>query len=192
MEQEPQSLEQTIQTNITDLDLRKHLGESAYDDIIKYSELANVNSIYDLLPHDRSYKIILIEQKQNSGHWVAIYRYTDPKTKKDTLEAFDSYGIFVDRELSFIPRMVRKLLGQDDDYLSDLFKKVPKDVPVVYNKKKFQKLRNGVNTCGRWVILRTIMMKDFYYNLEEFIEFIDKWKKETGMTGDELVSYWVK
>ena len=53
--EEPQSLEQTIQTNITDLDLRKHLGESAYDDIIKYTELANVNSIYDLLPHDRSY-----------------------------------------------------------------------------------------------------------------------------------------
>jgi len=188
----PQSLEQTIQTNITDLDLRKHLGESAYDDIIKYNELANVNSIYDLLPHDRSYKIILIEQKQNSGHWVAIYRYTDPKTKKDTLEAFDSYGNFIDGELKFIPKMIRRLLGEEKNLLTDLFKKLPKDVPVVYNKKKFQKLKNGINTCGRWVILRTIMMKDFYYNLEEFIDFINKWKEQTGMTGDELVAYWVK
>jgi hypothetical protein len=140
----PQSLEQTIQTNITDLDLRKHLGESAYDDIIKYNELANVNSIYDLLPHDRSYKIVLIEQKQNSGHLVAIYRYTDPKTKKDTLEAFDSYGNFIDGELKFIPKMIRRLLGQEKNLLTELFKKLPKDVPVVYNKKKFQKLKNGV------------------------------------------------
>jgi hypothetical protein len=65
-------------------------------------------------------------------------------------------------------------------------------VPVVYNKKKFQKLKNGINTCGRWVILRTIMMKDFYYNLEDFIDFINKWKEQTGLTGDELVAHWVK
>jgi hypothetical protein len=186
------SLEQTIQTNITDLDLRKHLGESAYDDIIKYNELADVNSIYDLLPHDRSYKIILIEQKQNSGHWVAIYRYIDPKTKKDTLEAFDSYGNFIDGELKFIPKIIRRMLGQEKNLLTELFKKLPKDVPVVYNKKKFQKLKNGINTCGRWVILRTIMMKDFYYNLEDFIDFINKWKEQTGLTGDELVAHWVK
>lgn len=184
-------LEDTIKTNISDVDLRHHLGESAYDDIIKYSELGNVNSIYDLLPEDRSYKIILIEQQVNKGHWVAIYRYKDVKTKKDTIEAFDSYGNFIDSELSYIPKIIRQLLGQDENLLTKLLKKLPKDVPVVYNKKRFQKLKKDVNTCGRWVILRTIMMKDFFYNLEDFIDFINKYKKESGLTGDELVSTWV-
>jgi hypothetical protein len=42
--------------------------------IVKYSELVNYGSIDELLPTDKSFKILLIETKLNSGHWVCIMR----------------------------------------------------------------------------------------------------------------------
>jgi len=70
-------LEQRIATNITDLDLNRYFPETKSDNhhVIKYSELVDVKSIYDLLAKDMSYKIILIEEKLNKGHWVCILRY---------------------------------------------------------------------------------------------------------------------
>jgi hypothetical protein len=178
-------LNKQLKTNITDEDLNRHLGLNAYNEIIKYSDLAGVNSIYDILPKDKSYKVILIEDSPNHGHWCSIYRYGD------TIEWFDSYGLKYDGELKFINRCIKKMLGEDKHYLTDLLKKV-KDRKVIYNKKKLQKLKNGINTCGRWVILRTIMMKDFFCDLDQFLEFVEDTTKENNITGDEMVALWVR
>jgi hypothetical protein len=35
------------------------------------------------------------------------------------------------------------------------------------------------------------MMKNFFYDLEEFQKFIKKYKKEIGLGADELVAYWI-
>jgi hypothetical protein len=176
-----------MRTNITDLDLQRYFPEthSSRDNVMKYSELADVKSIYDILPTDRSYKIILIEDHYNSGHWTAIMRYGD------TIETFDSYGLEPDGELKFINKVQKLLLGEDKKYLTKLLDKV-KDSKKVWNKKKLQKLSNGSATCGRWVILRICMMKDFGFTLKEFQDFVKKYKDEYGLTTDELVSFWVK
>jgi len=174
-----------MRTNITDLDLKRYFPEtnSPRDNVIKYSELADVKSIYDILPTDRSYKIILIEDNYNSGHWTAIMRYGN------TIENFDSYGVAPDGELKFINKIQKVLLGQDKKYLTHLLD-MAKDRKV-WNKKKLQKLSNASATCGRWVILRIIMMKDFGFTLKEFQDFIKKYKNELGLSSDELVSLWV-
>jgi len=95
-----------MRTNITDLDLERYFPETNHynDNVIKYSELANYKSIEELLPKDRSYKIVLIEQNYNSGHWTALLRYDD------TIEWFDSYGVCPDGELKFINAVKRRLL----------------------------------------------------------------------------------
>jgi len=175
-----------MRTNITDLDLERYFPETNHykNNVIKYSELANFKSIEDILPKDKTYKIILIEENYNSGHWTCLLRYGD------TIEWFDSYGLAPDGELKFINAVKRRLLGEGRKILSELLSKV-KDKKVVYNKVKLQKLCNHSTTCGRWVILRILMMKNFFFNLKEFQDFIKKYKKEIGLGADELVAYWV-
>jgi hypothetical protein len=59
-----------IKTPLTDDDLERFLGKGAKDNVIKYSELGNYSDLEELLSHDKSYKIILIEYEKNKGHWI--------------------------------------------------------------------------------------------------------------------------
>ena len=175
-----QDILRRMRTDMTDLDLERY-GFTP-DDIMKYSELADVNSIYDILPHDRSSKILLVESEYSKGHWVALLRYDN------TIEMMDSYGIHPDEELSFVSNLQKTLLGQDKKYLTHLLKKLPKAVNKVYNKKKLQKIVNGSATCGRYVVLRIVLMRDFGLNLKEFQDFLSHWTAHTDLSSDELVS----
>ena len=182
-------IHKTMHKNITDLDLKRYLPEtnSPNDNVIKYSELADIDSLDEILPHDKSFKIVLIEDSYNSGHWCAILRYGK------TYEWFDSYGIGIDEELKFIDSLQKKLLGQDRKYLTKLLEKLPKKTTkVVWNKRKLQSIANDSNTCGRWCILRIVTMTDFGFDLKQFHEFIDTWKKKLKLSPDEMVSLWVK
>ena len=58
---------------LTDSDIETYLGKKV--NIINFSELKNYNHIDELLPDDKSYVIILIEQDKNTGHWIALMRY---------------------------------------------------------------------------------------------------------------------
>ena len=75
------------QKPLSDTDLRTILGASLK--ILKYSELANVSALNSLLPSGQDYCIILYEQEENSGHWVALLRGS---SENDGYEFFDPYG----------------------------------------------------------------------------------------------------
>jgi len=92
--------------------------------------------------------------------------------------------------LKYIPEVVKRMLGEDNYHLSRLLRDV-KDRQVIYSKKRLQKLEDGINTCGRWVLLRILMMKEFFYTLQEFLNFIQDSVEETEMTTDELVASWI-
>ena len=77
---------------LTDSDLEKYFGSGVESEIIKYSELANYKTIDELLPKPFDFRIILVEQKPMSGHWVLILKYGD------TIENFNSYGIEIDKQ----------------------------------------------------------------------------------------------
>ena len=64
-----------MRTDMTDLDLERY-GFSP-NDVMKYSELVYINSIYDILPHDKSSKILLVESEYSKGHWVWKYYRND-------------------------------------------------------------------------------------------------------------------
>jgi len=155
--------------------------------IIKYSELSRYETIEDLLPKDTDFRIILIEQNYNSGHWACILRYGK------TIEWFDSYGIKPDGELKFISTIKKKLLGEDHKYLTGLLNEADsRGWNVIYNKKKLQKLKDGINTCGRWVLLRITMMKDMMFDLPDFLAFVEKNFEGGDLTKDEMIVRWVK
>lgn len=159
--------------------------------IIKYADLQNYPSIYDLLPGPETFKIILIESKRNQGHWVCILRYNDSITKQDTIEFFDSYGGSPDGELSFIPDTMRRMLGEGRKLLAPLIRTKHDTTNFVYNKKRLQELNDEVCTCGRWSTLRIWCMQLRGMDLEQFQEFLERQSKRLHKPYDILVCDWV-
>ena len=170
-----------ISKPMTDLDLEQYVGVKPKD-IIKYSELKNYKTMTELLPKDKSFRIILIEDKFNSGHFVAILRYGD------TVEFFNSYKGKPDDDWKFINRMIRVILGEATNELTRLFKSAKDEgFKTVHNTTRLQKLSNKVMTCGRWCVLRIELMKAGY-NLPEFVHFVKDYAKKLGKSTDYVVS----
>jgi hypothetical protein len=173
-----------IMNMISDEDIKRYLGVEGHKNIIKYSELDNYKSIDKFLPKIYDYKIILIESQQNAGHWVIILKYKN-KDNKIVIEYFNSYGMKPEADLSYVGSAMNKVLGNDKDNLKELLNDATsKGYEVIYNKKRFQSSNKKVNTCGRWSILRIIMMKHYKMNLEEFIDFITQLKKKYKVEAD--------
>ena len=163
-------IEARIKKPMSDGDLEKYTGVKS-EDIIKYSDLKNYPTIADLLPEQKDFRIILIEDKYNSGHWVVVLR--DGKN----IEYFNSYGAKWDYDWKFINRMIRTILGQNTNEMTRLMDQAEKDgYKVTYNKTRYQTLSSGSQTCGRWVIFR-IETHKMGYNNEQFKELVDKFKK---------------
>ena len=173
-----------IGTNITDGDIRRYFGDGVESKILKYSELANYKTIDDLLPKPRDFRIILIEDSPNTGHWTCILKYDK------TIEWFNPYGIRPDAQKNLLGKARNMLLGQSQDYMTNLMK-ASKGYKLIYNKKRLQKLKQGINTCGRWIILRVICMKDLMMSLKDFIKMIDDTQEASGLPKDALVAVWI-
>ena len=173
-----------IGTNITDGDIRRYFGNGVEGRILKYSDLADYNTIDELLPKSRDFRIILIEDSVNRGHWCAILKYDK------TIEWFNPYGIRPDAQKNMLGKITNIMLGQERDYMTELMEK-SKGYKLIYNKKKLQKLKAGINTCGRWIILRVICMKDMMMGLKEFIKLIETNREASGLPNDALVAIWI-
>lgn len=173
-----------ISTNISDDDLKRYFGENVQENVIKYSELSKYNDISDLLNKDKSYKIILFENEINSGHWLLILRYNS------TIEFFNSYGLKPNADFLFVSRIKNWFLGQNPNYLKNLLDNAEKNgFNVIYNKTKLQQMKKGINTCGRWIILRIIMMQFFNQDLQGFLNFIYNLVKQYNYSPDVIVTH---
>jgi len=173
---------------ISDEEIKKYLGVEGYNNIIKYSDLDNYKSINKFLPKIYDYKIILIESQQNTGHWVVILKYKN-KDNKIVIEYFNSYGMKPETDLSYINSNMNKILENDKGNLKQLLNNATsKGYEVIYNKKRFQSSNKKVNTCGRWSILRIMMMKNYKMDLEKFNSFIDQLKKKYKVKSDIIVA----
>lgn len=179
----PQEIMHKITTPLSDDDLKYYLGTDIKKQIITFSDLDNYESIDDLLPKDRSYKIILIEEEKNRGHWVAIMRYDK------VIEYFNSYGTKPTNDLNFVGQIKNKLLGQSKDLIKSLLDNaLHKGYKVIYNTKKFQKLGPNINTCGRHICCRLVAMTKLFYDLQEYINYIDQFKKKYNVDSDQVVA----
>ena len=174
---------------ITDADFAKYFSD-APEKILKYSQLADIKDIDELLPNDKDYRVILTESKRNEGHWCCIMKYTDSEGKK-WIEWFDSYSGKPDSELKFIPEPIKKMLGQDKNYLSRILKTVKPPYNILYNATKYQKLKDGINTCGRWCIARLLFFH-IGYSLKDFKDFVKESSKlQGGKPYDILMTDWI-
>jgi len=175
---------QRIGTSLTDGDIARYYGDGAESKILKYSELANYRHIDELLPKERDFRVILVEHENNQGHWCCIMKYNK------TIEWFNPYGVRPDGQKNLLGKIRNQMLGQAEDYMTNLMKS-SKGYKLIYNKARLQKLRQGINTCGRWIILRIIYMKDMMMDLKMFNKMIKDTQKATGLPNDALVAIWI-
>lgn len=111
--------------------------------ILLFSQIADYETLDDLLkPYNRV--IILWETAKRRGHWTCLF-----KNIKDEIFFFDSYAIKPEGELRYSAGK-NKYLNQQRNTLLRLFK----GHYVRYNDIALQKWSKGINTCGRWCILR--------------------------------------
>lgn len=140
-------------------DLREMLQEDKETTkIMGYDDLSNIESLDELFEGDKRAVIILLQIETKDapkvGHFIALLN------KEDHVEHFDPYGFSVDQELA---------ITHEKDYLGILFRR--EDKRIVTSKRRFQKIRESVNTCGRWCVVR---IKHYNMSLSEFSTFIDQ------------------
>jgi len=167
-------IKENVVTPLDDGDIRHNLGAGAK--ILKYNELAGINSLDELLPNNRSFCVILYLDSSHSGHWCAVTR------NASGVYFFDSYGGAPDSQLRWVPEATRDSLGVDGTYLTTILRTATQ--PVYYNKHDYQSEKDGVATCGRWCCLfikKGMNCEDFYY-------FIKQQERKYKLNGDMLVS----
>jgi hypothetical protein len=172
-------LEQILKKNITDTDIKKYFENPL---ILEYKDLEKYVDIYEILPEHKSFCFLLLETSKRKGHWMLLCRY------KDTIELFDSYGQSLVKEFSYIPKSVRRLLGEKPDTLKYLLKHTSKpEDEVIYNLTPLQSDKEGINTCGRWCILRAQALQKLTYTLEEFLDWIETQSEARKIPPDVFV-----
>lgn len=164
--------------SLSDFDLKSVLGTDLK--IIKYADLDNFKSLNEILPHDNSYVVILIESELNTGHWCAL------SFRNNIFTLFDSYGCDLREELDFISRFKNYILGNTKKEMTDLIKNTEDCCEVVFNKERLQSKNSGVASCGRWVSAYLSYFK-LGYDLKEFLEFIYKRCVESGLPPDVVI-----
>ena len=154
--------------------------------IIKYAELDQYSDIYHLLPNRMDFCFILTESELNSGHWTLLIR------DDNNFEYFDSYGTSPKNILDYIPTFMNKRLGNNyNEDIGMMIKSIKKTDKFIYNKTKFQKEQEGINTCGRWVIARLSLFLSDDLNLKDFTKLIKTKAKQLKMTNDEFITFLV-
>lgn len=122
----------------------------------QYDELSHFKTMEEAMQGKQSMIILMNIMTNNKmskiGHWICIL------DKGSYYEHFDSYGLDIDQELH---------ITHEKKYLSLLLKNSSKGLQL--NREKLQERKEDVNTCGRWVVCRTI-----FYNqsLHEFISVV--------------------
>jgi hypothetical protein len=178
-QKELDKMKNILNYSLSDSDIKTVLGHDTK--IIEYKDLNEYNSIYDLLPNEKDFVIVLVESKHNSGHWCALLRYNN------TIELWDSYGGDIANELNYITRKMNQILHQNKAELHQLLKTVKATDEIIYSTTKLQEEGPDIATCGRHACLRVKMCMHFGYDLEQYLKFFIDKVNETGLCPDVLV-----
>ena len=161
---------------LSNKDIENVLGSDTK--IITYPELANYKTIEELLPKEFDFVVILILEKPNSGHWTSLIRY------QNTYEFFDSYGNPPDYDLMhWLTVKQRTELKENTTYLSNLLK----GHRVIFNRVRYQQMKDGVNDCGDHICYRIYKFKHDNFSLRDYHQHIQNLCKMYGTTPDDIV-----
>ena len=176
-----QDLYEEVERCLSDADLKKALPGVR---VINYSDLSQYNSVEQLLPKTVDAVVILVELRENIGHFEVLMR------NGKNITFFDPYGCRPDKALNWSSPYMRRQLGQEIPFMSYLLNKAVDDGFVVkFNNVKFQKQSAGINTCGRHAIS---VIKFFRHTkaptLAKYKRYLDKLVHDNQLNYDLLVT----
>ena len=156
-----------MEVELSDTDIRRYIRN-----IIRYDDLINIdpNTLLSQLP-----VVILYRTGPDYGHWTLLH-----KLDNGNIEFFDSYGFKPDTEFGFIGNEY-----QLPHYLWELLGKLSKLTRIHYNQYPLQSQSRGVNTCGRWVILRHLFK---FADIDSFKKGLNEVASNLGISYDEFVT----
>lgn len=162
-----------LKYSLSDRDITRFFNDKIK--IIRYSELDDYDNIVDVLkPYNRT---ILLIEAEKTNHWVLLQMVKDK-----FILFFDSYGIFPSNQYNYIPKSIQKMTNQDRNKLLRLLIDSPYNVH--YSQYRFQKIKNYINTCGRWCCVKGLFMD---MTEDDFRDMINNMMKETKLTSDEVI-----
>jgi len=156
---------------LSDDDIRQILGNDIK--ILTYPELADLSSIDECFDKRGRCILLFLTQSETAGHWCCLMR------KRKGIVFFDPYGDEPEEQLESAPPHLLERLNQDKPHLTRLLKQSGK--PVFFNSFPYQKLKAGVNSCGRHCVVRLLYAP---YSEEQYKKIID----QSGLAPDDFVS----
>lgn len=141
--------------------------------VIKYADLANYNSVHDVLDPYGSAVILYPAETLDNGHWTCLL-YSVNKKGQRVVEFFDPYGFSPDTEFRKtkikLPRFLARLL-------------MTSEMPLEYNNHRIQKVANNIATCGRHCVNR---IRNADMDIDTYKRLFGS---RDGISADELVTY---
>lgn len=153
---------------LSDLDLTN----ITYSNIKKYNDLINLNSIDECLDNEGRCIIFYENNNSNLGHWTAI------RKNNNTIEFFDSYSNHSNNIITFL----NYESNTDSNLLYNLI--INSGYGYNWNKIKYQKRKDNVNTCGKHVLLFLLINRP----LKEYNKIMKQIKNKYKIDFDHLVS----
>jgi hypothetical protein len=171
-----EQLKQIKAYSLSDKDIQTLLEPDT--SIITYPQFADYNDILDCFDSEGRCVFLFLTQSASSGHWLCMF------LRKGHIEYFDSYGQAPEAQRRWLTKEQLEELGQGERYLYNLLSK--SGIPVYYNKVEYQKDKQDINTCGRWVAAR---LNNKNMSNAEFNNFVKDSMKEYGVkTPDDWVA----
>ena len=103
-------------------------------------------------------------------------------------EYFDSYSDSPKTILDFIPKYMNKQLGNNwSQDLRKIIVSIKKSDTFICNKFPLQQEMEGINTCGRWCILRVATFLKENLDNKQFVSFIKKQQRKVDKPFDEVI-----
>lgn len=156
--------------------------------VMTYDQLHNFDNIIAALGKYEAAVILFITNREGDfGHYTLCFtRKGNPKhgePNKKLIEFFDSYGMYPDKQRSYISRDIQEMYKEDRPYLLDMLKK--SGYPVCYNEYPLQDINANTSTCGRWCILRC---KFRNISIDEFADPFLPLREKDAILPDLIVS----
>lgn len=176
-------VDKIIHEPMDDGDIRAYFPKAR---VLRYADLADYDTIEELLPAEKSHVFLLYQHRPNDGHFVCVMRYAK------TIEFFCSYGSKIDAPLKWTSLPERVALGEGKPYLSMLLRKAASKFKAIHNPVAFQSKKDGVATCGAYCVVRINQLVNHNQDLHEFIDYMEEVKKDTDLSYDEIVANYVQ
>jgi hypothetical protein len=143
--------------------------------VVLYGDLPKYASFQDMVGSGAAVLFPIASKK--SGHWMGAWQQGDES------HIFDPIGMRLDAELRYVAAGERQAVGADQPQFHVLLQRSPPS-KVCVSTVHFEKNQPGIETCGRWVVLR-LRHKDM--EDDAFDHFVQEQIDASGLSPDAWV-----